>query len=383
MTTMLVSEIFPPRTGGSGRWFFEIYRRLPQGQFLVAAGEHPEAHEFDSSQTLPIQRLPLALSAWGLKSFTGLRGYFRAVRQLRRSVKQRQVTMIHCGRCLPEGFVAYLLSWWTGTPYGCFVHGEDVTTAATSRELSWMIRRVFGRARFVIANSRSTRQILLDQWRLPEDKVRLLYPGCDTQRFVPVPRSEEARRQLGWQDRQVILTVGRLQKRKGHDMLIAALPIIQAAIPNVFYSIIGDGEERATLEALATRLGVRERVQFQGETTDTTLAQAYQQCDLFALPNRTEGSDIEGFGMVLVEAQACGRPVLAGDSGGTAETMKQRETGRIVDCTKPEPLAAALIDLLSDPQRLDAMGSAGRHWVVSQFDWTELAKQAAQLFAKV
>ena len=134
MTTLLISEIFPPRTGGSGRWFWEIYRRLPRTDYIIAAGEHPGAAAFDTTHDLRIHRLPLSLSAWGIKSMTGVRGYLRAVRQLRRLVKQHHITMVHCGRCLPEGFMAYLLSWWSGVPYACYVHGEDVTTAATGPE---------------------------------------------------------------------------------------------------------------------------------------------------------------------------------------------------------------------------------------------------------
>ena len=147
------------------------------------------------------------------------------------------------------------------------------------------------------------------------------------------------RARLGWGERRVVLTVGRLQKRKGHDMMIRALPAIRRAVPDVLYAIVGDGEERAALEQLAEQEGVRQSVQFLGEVDDETLVRCYQQCDLFALPNRQVGGDIEGFGMVLLEAQACGRPVLAGASGGTAETMRVPETGRVVPCDRPQELA--------------------------------------------
>ena len=113
---------------------------------------------------------------------------------------------------------------------------------------------------------------------------------------------------------------------------------------------------------------------------DARLVRCYQQCDLFALPNRREGSDIEGFGMVLLEAQACGRPVVAGDSGGTAETMRVPETGRIIPCDGPEALERLLPELLHRPAELERMGEAGRRWVVERFDWDALAKQARSLF---
>jgi phosphatidylinositol alpha-1,6-mannosyltransferase len=380
MTRLLISEVFPPVHGGSGRWFWEIYRRLPRDQYLIAAGEHPQQAEFDRGHNLRVLRLPLHLKSWGLRSWTGMTGYWHLFRQLRHLMLAEDVRALHSGRCLPEGFLAWMLRCWTGVPYLVYVHGEDVTTAATSRELSWMVRRVLGRARLVIANSRSTRQILLEQWQVPAERVRLLSPGVDIRRFVPAPRNPSIRRELGWQDRPVVLTVGRLQKRKGHDQMIRALVEVRKTIPEVLYCIIGDGEERPTLEQLIQQKCVGGHVQLMGEVEDARLIRCYQQCDLFALPNRREGADIEGFGMVLLEAQACGRPVLAGDSGGTAETMQVGTTGRIVACDRPEPLAEATADLLSQPQRLDRMGEAGRRWVVEQFDWDALAQQARLLF---
>src|SRR5262249_29561593 len=119
-----------------------------------------------------------------------------------------------------------------------------------------------------------------------------------------------------------------------------------------------------------------------GEIEDDAMVRCYQQCDLFALPNRQVGKDIEGFGMVLLEAQACGRPVLAGTSGGTAETMRIPETGRVVSCDDLDALAAMVIELLSDREKLDQMGVAGRQWVVDRFDWAALSRQAAELFTR-
>ena len=379
-TILLVSEIFPPVHGGSGRWFWEIYRRLPRKEYVIAAGEHPRQQEFDRTHDLRLTRLPLAQRAWGVRSWAGLAGYLKSAKRLRHLMWLEDVRMLHCGRCLPEGFTAWLLSWWTGVPYAVYVHGEDVTTAATSRELSWMVRRVLGGARTVIANSRSTRQLLLADWGLPQERVRLLYPGVDTTRFVPAPRDPAIRKELGWGERPVVLTVGRLQKRKGHDMLIRALTAVRRRVPDVLVAIVGDGEERTALEKLIGEQRVNRHVQFVGEVDDEGLIRRYQQCDLFALPNRREGSDIEGFGMVLLEAQACGKPVVAGDSGGTAETMRVPQTGRIIACDRPDELAKLLPELLTQPAELGRMGTAGRRWVVEHFDWDALARQARELF---
>lgn len=267
-----------------------------------------------------------------------------------------------------------------GIPYACYVHGEDVNSASTSRELSWLVRRVFRSASFVIPNSRNTERIVREEWEVPAAQIRLLHPGVDCDRFRPAKSSPTARATLGWGSRPVILTVGRLQKRKGHDHMILALTSIRQAIPNVLYAIVGDGEERKNLGKLVEEEGLAEHVQFLGEVTDDVLATCYQQCDLFVLPNREVARDIEGFGMVLLEAQACGKPVVAGNSGGTAETMNIPHTGRVVNCDSPASLASHLVELLGDQESLQRMGAAARLWVLEHFDWSVLSQRAARLF---
>jgi phosphatidylinositol alpha-1,6-mannosyltransferase len=378
--SLLITEVFPPKNGGSGRWFWEIYRRLPRNEFLIAAGEDPRQEEFDASHDLGIIRMPLSFSTWGIASIAGLRQYLRIGKLLNRLIKQEGIQAIHCGKCLPEALLAWLMRKWRGIPYICYVHGEELNLAASSRELRWLTHRALLGASFVIANSQNTEGILLQNWGLPKDRIRILYPGVDTHRFVPAKLNNAERQRLGWVNRAVILTVGRLQKRKGHDNLILALNKIKEFIPTVLYSIIGDGEERLSLRQLVDKQGAHDYVQFLGELQDDDLINCYQQADLFVLPNRQVGQDIEGFGMVLLEAQACGKPVLAGASGGTAETMRIPETGFVVPCEDYNELAKAILDLLRHPDRLADMGYSARDWVVERFDWSPLALNAKRIF---
>jgi phosphatidylinositol alpha-1,6-mannosyltransferase len=301
-------------------------------------------------------------------------------RRLRELARAEGIGRVHCGKCLPEGFLAWMLKHRSGLPYLCYVHGEELNLAATSRELAWLTRRALRGAEMVIANSCNTERLLERGWGVPAERVRVLNPGVDADYFVPAPRDATRRARLGWGDRPVVLTVGRLQKRKGHDVMIRALAEVRRSLPDVLYAIVGDGEERAALEHLVDAEGVRGHVKFQGELDDAGLRACYQQCDLFVLPNRQVGQDIEGFGMVLVEAQACGRPVIGGASGGTAETMRVAETGFVVPCDTPDQLAAAVKGLLSDAPRRARMGEAGRVWAENQFDWKRLAQQAATIF---
>ena len=377
---LLLSEIFPPKTGGSGRWFHEIYSRLPSEHVVIAAGEDSRADEFDATHSMNVERLPLTMPEWGVRSWTAARSYWSLFRQLKSIIRREQITTLHCGRCLPEGWLAYLLKKLCGVPYISYVHGEDVESASTSRELTWMAHRILGNADFLVANSQNSANLLIENWNVDAARVRVLHPGVDSSRFFPADRDESIREAFGWKDRTVVLTVGRLQKRKGHDVMISALPTIREAVPDILFAVIGDGDERSNIERLIVEHGVADQVQLLGEVDDETMISCYQQCDLFALANRQVGRDIEGFGMVLVEAQSCGRPVLAGASGGTRETMRIGETGIIVPCEEPQRLAEELTTLLSDRDRLESMGRAARPWVVENLDWNALTEQAAELF---
>ena len=375
---LLLSEIFPPQHGGSGRWFSEVYKRLPPEQVVLAVGKHPSQEVHDAQTKMEIHRLPLRRREWGILSGAGLLGHWRTLMAIRKIIRQSGVTQVHCGRCLPEGVAAWGLRMLGGPPYCCYIHGEDVNTALESREHTWLVKRVLAGASYLIANSQNSRQMLLNEWEMPAEKVVVLHPGVDSDVFCP-GNVGESRRQR-WSGRTVLLTVGRLQKRKGHDMAIQALPEIRRRVPEVLYVIVGSGDEKQRLEGLATEYGVADCVEFLGEIDDGDLVSIYRQSTLFLLPNRQVGRDIEGFGIVLVEAQACGTPVIAGNSGGTAETIVPGETGLLVDANGAEDLAAAVLALLDDPARRERMGRAGRAWVVEQFSWPNLAQKALKLF---
>jgi len=379
MTALLLTENFPPVIGGSSRWFWELYRRLPRAALVVAAGDCPNAAAFDRTHDLRVARLPLSFPDWGLLSVSGWRRYRRAAGALRALIAREGVRRLHCGRVLPEGWLALR----SGQPYGCYVHGEELNTYGTSRQLTWMARRVMARTALLIANSRHTAAWLESGWLMPRARIAVVSPGVDTARFAPAPRDASVRAALGWGGRLVVLTVARLQRRKGQDRMIEALALLRARFPTLLYAIVGDGAERRALEAQAAHAGVRDHVRFHGTLGDAELVRAYQQCDLFALPNRSVAGDFEGFGMVLLEAQACGRAVIAGASGGTGEAMQVGVSGVVVDCTRAETLAAALAALLDDGAQCQRMGAAGRAWTERACSFDALAPGAARVLERI
>lgn len=373
--TLLVSEVFPPVHGGSGRWFWEIYRRYPHGSVEVLTDDGvDDTAKTDAGFPHPVHRFPVKSRFWGIASLAGLRQYYRIWKRLDRIVRESRIEQVHCGRVIPEGMPALINRFRRGIPYTCYVHGEDVEVARTSREITMLTRWVMQYAERIVANSENTADILRKWWNIEDKRLIVMTPGVDIERFVPAAQGDEDL----WPDRKVILTVGRLQRRKGQDMMIQALPLIREAVPDVLYCIVGGGADESYLRELAIAQGVADQVEFAGELADDRMLACYQGCHLFALPNRRINNDDEGFGMVLLEAQSCGKPVLAGDAGGTRETLLVDQTGVIVDCTKPEALAEAVTALFQDMERLDGMGSAGRAHVENSFSWERLAGKAME-----
>jgi phosphatidylinositol alpha-1,6-mannosyltransferase len=380
LKTLLITENFPPKPGGSGRWFWELYSRLPNSEYAILAGQSPATELFDSNSSLPISRHNLSSSEWGFVSVKGIAFYLRSIKLIHKQIKLQKIKMLHCGRVLPEGVMAWLLNLMTGIPYSCYVHGEDLETAASSREQYFLCRQVIKRASKIICNSQNSASLVAKFGEAARRKTVVLHPGVDSQKFIPAPKNIEILSRLAWVDKKVVLTVGRLQARKGQDMMIRALPAIKKVIPNILYAVVGDGDCREMLHKLALDLDVQDNVQFLAEISDDEMIHCYQQCDLFILPNRTIGNDIEGFGMVLVEAQSCGKPVIAGDSGGTSETLVDGQTGFIIDATKPEPIVSAVISILNDEQKLTTMAEQARLHVQSSLDWQPLVGQAISIF---
>jgi phosphatidylinositol alpha-1,6-mannosyltransferase len=174
-----------------------------------------------------------------------------------------------------------------------------------------------------------------------------------------------------------------MQRRKGQDMVIQALPRIRQRIPQVKYIMVGTGQELASLITLAQMLGVQDSVVFAGNVPDHELAAYYAACDVFIMPNRQIGDDIEGFGIAYLEAGAAGKPVIGGTSGGTDDAILEGVTGRRVDGNNCAEIANAVIDLLSRPDKAKAMGARGRQRVEDEFTWDTVVQRTRVLYTAI
>jgi phosphatidylinositol alpha-1,6-mannosyltransferase len=246
-----------------------------------------------------------------------------------------------------------------------------------------VLRRIGRDADAITVVSRYTRSRFAAAFG-PDAALELLPPGVDAELFRPDPAARAAlRRRYGLGEAPVVTCVSRLVARKGQDQLIRVLSRVRARVPGLRLLLVGDGPDAARLRRLADAHGVAEHVVFTGDVPAAELPAHHAVGDAFALPCRTRGGglDVEGLGIVLLEASASGVPVVAGDSGGAPETVREGVTGHVVGGRDPDALAGALVGLLADPERARRMGAAGRAWMLRDWALPALVARLRQLLS--
>jgi phosphatidyl-myo-inositol dimannoside synthase len=373
---LLISELFPPFKGGSAVLFDNVYSRLGQIPVTVLTHLLPGSARDERRGNVHILRRPLAMSDWALFTREGLRAYARAVKLIRTS-GVASCALLHCGRALPEGLQALFATWRRGR-FLCWTHGEELIYARASTELMVLLRWVHRRAAAVVANSRHTAQMLTDLGVDPK-KIHVVHPGVDAACFHPDLDGSAVRSRLAGANEILLLTVGRLQRRKGHDLVLRALALLRDQTPRIRYAILGQGEERPYLESLVQELGLHDVVTFATESEGADLRAYYAAADVFVMPNRIEGGDFEGFGIVFLEASACGLPTIGGRSGGVPEAVEEGHTGLLVGGENAQELADAIGRLARSSELRQQMGRAGRTRVIEHFTWERAAAKISAL----
>lgn len=283
-----------------------------------------------------------------------------------------------------EGYLGLQLQRWFKLPFVVYAHGNEILAAIDS---DWdKPRLALKKAACVLANSRFTAGLLQTIGVAPE-AIAIIPLGCDIEKFRPrTPNPQLRRKVLGDRARgPVILTVGNLVERKGHDMVIRSLPAICQRVPDVTYLIAGDGPFKEMLHELAAELGVRDRVIFAGRVSDDELPDVYAMCDVFAMPSRARLSshDVEGFGLVFLEAGACAKPVVAGRSGGIEDAVVDGVTGLIVDPSGARDIGQALIRLLTDGELRVRLGQQGRNRAEREHTWSIVGARVQDILERV
>ena len=250
--------------------------------------------------------------------------------------------------------------------YSAIAYGNDFL-AAQKRWHRLLFNRLLARAAPLITISQAS-SLRLQQLGLP--KPLIVRPGVDPQRFTPFPRRLD-------EEPPTLLTVGRLVGRKGIDTVLQSLPALLAEFPDLRYLIGGDGPDRQRLEQLAQRLGVTPAVSFLGKIDPAALPHLYRQADIFIMPARAEeeNSSVEGFGIVYLEASASSLPVIAGHSGGSAEAVRDGQTGLLIPPDDPARAVEAASRLLRDPVWRRQLGANGRCWIEAEMNWNRAGEE--------
>ena len=361
--TLVITNDFPPRPGGIQTFGYELVRRFEPGQVSVLTSSWDGATEFDAAQKFLTVRA---------KTKTLLPDK-RTLAMAREIIIANNVTRVLFGAAAPLGLLAPSLRKLGVKNIVGMTQGHEVGWAMTPG-MKQALRKIGNDVDYLTYISEYTHK-KISQALSPSaaSNMRRVVPGVNTTEFSPtnLTAGSALRSSIDWTNRPVIVCVSRLMTRKGQDQLIQALPQVLKVVPMASLIIVGDGPYRKHLEKLTADLGLRDNVHFTGKVDQAQLANWYAAGDVFAMPCRTRvgGWDVEGLGIVFLEASATGLPVIVGNSGGAVDTVLDGETGFLVDGNNLSEIRDRLIELLANQDLAKRMGSAGRNWVAQKWTW--------------
>jgi phosphatidylinositol alpha-1,6-mannosyltransferase len=380
---LLLTYDFPPIPGGIARWMAELAKRYPPGGLVVSTGQHPDSPDVDATFPNPVDRLPI--SARRLRTMQGILMWSRRAAVLARG---SGAEFLWCGNLKPAAYPAKWTMERVGVPFGILLHGGDLLILQHQVHQSALKRRtaraLLSSASVLVANSQWTRDrcvTLMSELELEptSEQVQVVPLGADHECFRPGIDTTSVRERYGLTEGRWLLSVARLTRHKGIDTALQALAALAQDYPDLRYAVVGEGEERDALEAEARNLGVAERVRFLSGVPDRDLPALYNAAQIYLGVSRLMEQRVEGFGISLAEASACGVPVVAGRSGGIPEAVRHEETGFLVDAERPEAVVAALRPLLDDSALRQRLGQAGRRAVERHYNWDRVAADLVRI----
>jgi phosphatidyl-myo-inositol dimannoside synthase len=375
---LIVSNDFPPRRGGIQSFVHALASRMPAGSVVVYAPSWDGAAAFDARQPFPVIRHPTSL----------MLPVPTVGRRAARILREHDCDTVLFGAAAPLGLLTPSLRRAGARRVVAITHGHEAGWAALPGARA-LLRRIgdhvdvltylgeYFRVRLARALSAAA-----------AGRMVRLAPGVDIGAFRPGAGGDEIRERLGLGNRPVVVCVSRMVPRKGQDTLIRAWPQVLAAATGAgaggpVLLLVGDGPYRAELERLAQRTGVSRSVVFTGAVPLAELPAHYAAGNVFAMPCRTRrgGLDVEGLGIVYLEASASGLPVVGGDSGGAPDAILDGETGYVVPGRDTGAVASRIAELLADPAGAAAMGEKGAAWVDREWRWDLVAERLWQILS--
>jgi phosphatidylinositol alpha-1,6-mannosyltransferase len=373
---LCITNDFGPRAGGIETFIIGLIERAPFGSFIVYTSSQGDTYAYDQEWLLK----------YGVEVIRDkskvLLPSLRVGRALRTLVRERGVEKVLFGAAAPLGLLSHSLKGVGVTRIVALTHGHEVWWAKLW-PFTWAIKRI-GNGVDVLTylgefTKRAISRPLSD--RAISSMVRIA-PGIDTNHFSPDASAIDLKRELDLEGKRVIVSVGRLVHRKGQDTLVEALPYILQEYPDAHLLFVGVGPHLEYIHKRAIQLGVLPHISFVGRVQYSELPRFISVGEIFAMPSRSRlaGLEVEGLGIVYLEASACELPVVGGLSGGAPDAVLEGETGYSVDGLSPVAVASALNSLLADPIAAKAMGRRGRQWIIDEWEWRHWSARFNALF---
>ncbi|MCC6796676.1 MAG: glycosyltransferase family 4 protein [Candidatus Hydrogenedentes bacterium] len=352
--TILITVDFPPIRGGIARLMQLTASCFSSDSITVYAAERADAIQFDSHSPIPVRRYRYRSGT----SLLTLVDTLRLAATVLMDIRRKSPSILYIGALWPLGLIG-LIGRLFGIHYIVHVYGMEVLRSRGAI-IEALRSQILRSASVVVAISGFTRELSISRGVRP-DRVVVLKPTIDQSLFRNHESSASIRTSLGINRKYILVTVCRLYPRKGVDRVIEALPAVLDEFPDTGYIVVGDGPDLPRLSALADQLGVSRAIQFVSRCSDVDLVRYYHACDVFAMISRyiEEEADVEGFGIVYLEANACGKPVVAGNSGGVSDAVEDHVTGLLVNPESSDDVGTAIRELFRDPALAARLGQSG------------------------
>lgn len=398
---LFIASAFPPIVGGSAHVYANLCRELgTDAVVLTARNSYADGNElpgwtaWDMEQSFPVYRVDLLRPQYRPKPRTIAHSAYRyffedriieakVIARANEIVRKHNINVICLGELYSLHKIGQALRRRLRLPVIHYVHGEEITAVPPARRYVAGAFAALKAAQSIVAVSSFTREQVMSRCKVPDCKIRVITNGVDVRRFQPGGRSARILDRHALHGHKILLTVGRLERRKGQDMTIQAMPQILREVPEAVYLVVGNGSQRDFLKQEAVRCGVAGRVIFATEVPSSELADYYRTSDVFVMPNRTmPNGDTEGFGLVFLEAGACGRPVIGGNAGGVPDAIIDGGNGLLVDGSSAGSVADACVRLLKDSCLAQRLAEAGLRRA-GRSTWQEKAQEFRRLCAEV
>ena len=374
---LFVTNDFGPRAGGIETFIIGLIQRRPFGQTIVYTSFQENSGQFDADW----------LANYGVRVIRDRSKILlptpRVALHLRGIIKKEGITTAAFGAAAPLGLLSASMKRAGVVRTVALTHGHEVWWAKVF-PFNLLLRRIGSTVDVLTYLGEFTRKAISRALSARAQSAMVkIAPGIDVEHFIPTDASR-LRESLGLNDKKVIVSVGRLVHRKGQDHLIEAMPEILKNVPRAHLLLVGEGPYREHLQNLVHQLKLESSVTFIGRIQYQDLPMYICAGDIFAMPSRSRlmGLEVEGLGIVYLEASSCGLPVLAGDSGGAPDAVIQNETGLVVSGTDNKEIASAAVALLTNLEASQKMGTVGRQWIVDNWRWEIWSKAFEELLKK-